>query len=42
MDELVELVRNAGALPGYEDFLHQHLPHEDGHASERVLQRVLG
>ena len=42
VDELVALVRDADALPGYADFLRKHCPHDDGHASERVLRRVLG
>lgn len=41
VEELVEVVRDAEQLPGYADFVRKHLPHEDGHASERVLQRVL-
>ena len=42
VEDLVEYVRGADQLPGYAEFVHRHCPHDDGHASERVLERVLG
>jgi CDP-glycerol glycerophosphotransferase len=41
VEELVGLVREADQLPGYDEFVRRHCPHDDGHASERVLERVL-
>jgi CDP-glycerol glycerophosphotransferase len=42
VEDLLELVRDADQLPGYAEFVRRHCPHDDGHASERVLQRMLG
>jgi CDP-glycerol glycerophosphotransferase len=42
VEDLVEHVRGADQLPGYAPFVRKYCPHDDGHASERVLERVLG
>jgi CDP-glycerol glycerophosphotransferase len=42
VEDLVELVRDADQLPPYAEFVRKYCPQDDGHASERVLRRLLG